>query len=127
MPKVKNGELCPKGVKAVNTDFVYKNGGLSSEQMSLDFQCETEAAIKEEEGIEKAYSTLTEEISDLRAENDRILKGFNNVRDDIKKKSKHYHSIDSNLMKTLSLKFYLHFSCMIMSNVFAKHHLYKEL
>lgn len=99
MPKVKNSLLCPKGVKAVDTDFIYKNGGISSDKMSLDFQCETEAAIKEEEGIEKAYSTLTDEISDLREENDRILKGFDNVRDDIKKKSKHYESTNRKIEK----------------------------
>ena len=99
MPKVKNGELCPNSVRAVNTDFIYKNGGISSDKMSLHFKCETEAAIKEEEGIEKAYSTLTHEISDLRRENDRILKGFEDVRDDIKRKSKHYNKINKKIEK----------------------------
>lgn len=92
MPKVSNSPLCPKGVKAVPANFINKGGFLSSDQMSMDFQCESEAALKEDEAsIEKAYTTLTEEVSGLREENDRILKGFNDVRSDINKKSKDYH------------------------------------
>ena len=92
MPEVKNNDSCPGGIKAVNTEFLNKNGFLSSEQMSLDFQCETEGGlIEKEHSIDKAYSTLSDEVGGLRKENARIMKGFHAVRKDIKSKTHEFN------------------------------------
>ena len=98
MPKVKNTPLCPKSVKAVSSDFINKGGFLSSDQMSMNFHCETEEGLKEEEqSLEKAYTTMSNEISGLRQENERILQGFDEVRKDIHEKSKKYHGVQKQM------------------------------
>lgn len=96
MPSVKNSPDCPKGVKAVSTDFINKNGFLSSEYMSTGFECETEKSVKEDVGgLEKAYTTLTEELGDLRKENESILKDFKNVRKSIMDSTHRYHKVNN--------------------------------
>lgn len=91
MPKIKNNKSCPKGVQAVNTEFMKKGGLLSSDKMSMDFQCETEEnTIEDLQGIEQAYASLTGELSGLRKENDTILKQFTETRQEIKDTSDNY-------------------------------------
>jgi len=84
MPEVKNNSSCPNGVKAISADFLNKNTLTSNNQMSMDFQCETEGGVmKVEEGLEKAYKTLTEEVGNLRGENEKIIQGFHKVREQV--------------------------------------------
>jgi len=102
MPIVKNNPDCPKSVKAVSTDYINKNGFLSKEYMSTHFECETEKGIKDDtQGLEKAYTTLTEELGVLRKENENILKDFKNVRKNIHGATKRYQEVDktTKLMK----------------------------
>ena len=95
MPVVKNSPDCPQGVKAVSTDFITKNGFLSNEYMSTGFQCETEKGVKDDvEGLEKAYTTLTEELGNLRKDNETILSDFKKVRKNIMESTKSYHKVD---------------------------------
>lgn len=100
MPSINNNGSCPNGVEAVNTAFLGKNGFLSGDQMSLDFQCETEANVsKEINSLDASYKTLTNEVIGLRKENNRITKGFREVRKDIHDKSKEYKDVQNQLNK----------------------------
>ena len=98
MPEVKNNDSCPGGISAVSTDFLNKSGFLSSEQMSLNFQCETEGGLLEKEhSIDKAYSTLSDEVGGLRKENARIMKGFRAVRKDIKGNTREFNETEKRI------------------------------
>ncbi len=100
MPSVNNDGSCPNGIEAVNTGFLGKNGFLSSDQMSLDFKCETEANVsKEINSLDASYKTLTDEVIGLRKENNRILKGFRKVRNDVNDKSKEYKDVQKQIEK----------------------------
>jgi len=100
MPSIKNNGSCPDGIEAVNTGFLNKNGFLSSDQMSLDFQCETEANVsKEINSLDASYKTLTDEVIGLRKENNNILKGFQEVRNDVEDKSNDYNDIQKQIKK----------------------------
>jgi predicted patatin/cPLA2 family phospholipase len=100
MPSIKNNGSCPDGIEAVNTGFLNKNGFLSSDQMSLDFQCETEANVsKEINSLDASYKTLTDEVIGLRKENNNILKGFQEVRNDVEDKSNDYNDIQKQIEK----------------------------
>lgn len=100
MPNVKNDASCPKGVRAVNTNFLGKNGFLSSKEMSLEFQCETEAQVtQEQDNLDASYKTLTGEVAGLRKENERILKGFKNVRKNVRGKTDDYREVQEQINK----------------------------
>ena len=100
MPSIKNNGSCPNGIEAVNTGFLNKNGFISSDQMSLDFQCETEANVsKEINSLDASYKTLTDEVIGLRKENNRIIKGFQKVRNDVNDKSNEYKEINKEIEK----------------------------
>ena len=100
MPSINNNKSCPNGVSAVNTDFLNKNGFLSSDQMSLDFQCDTEANVsKELNSLDASYEILTDEVVGLRKENNRILKGFRELSHDVHDKTKDYHEVQKKIKK----------------------------
>ena len=83
MPEVKNNVTCPSGVTAVDTGFLKNNGFMSSEQMSLDFKCETEAEVLEEENLMNISNNfLTQEFEGLRDENQRLIDAYREVRYD---------------------------------------------
>jgi hypothetical protein len=92
MPEVKTNESCPSGTQAVNTDFINKNGFLSSEKMTQNFQCDANPSVTEESNtLDDAYKTLTEEVGSLRKENESLIKSFEEKRQNIKEKTAEYH------------------------------------
>jgi hypothetical protein len=98
MPDVKHSQSCPGGIKAVTTDFLNSNGFISSENMSMDFQCETEGGLMQEErGLESAYKTLTEEVNGLQSENTQLLNSFRKVNKSIKEKTDKYHQTGAHI------------------------------
>ena len=103
MPDVGNNQSCPSSVKAISADFLAKSGLLSNQPMSMEFQCETEGGVTQaEEGLEKAYKTLTDEVSSLKGENANILKGFEKVRQQVKGNIQGYNKTDAELNKQVS-------------------------
>lgn len=102
MPKIANNESCPKGVKAVSSEFLNKNGLISNEHMSMDFQCETEAGVMEvEQGLESAYNTLSKQVSSLKDENKNIMTGFEEVKKEVKNNIGDYNTTDSKIKALL--------------------------
>ena len=99
MPSVKNSKSCPGGIEAVDSQFLNKNGFISSENMTTEFQCETEAMVAEEEGLEKAYRTLTEEVGGLRKENEQLINDFNEVRKSVMTNANDYVSTEEKINK----------------------------
>lgn len=96
MPDVEASQSCPSGIKAVNTDFINKNGFLSSEKITQNFQCDANPSITEESNtLDVAYKTLTEEVSGLRKENESLMKSFEETRQRIKEKTSEYHATEA--------------------------------
>ena len=68
--------------------------------MSLDFQCDTEANVsKELNSLDASYETLTDEVVGLRKENNRILKGFRELSQDVHDKTKDYYEVQKKIKK----------------------------
>jgi len=93
-----NQNACSSGVQAVSTDFLLKNGIISTDKMSVNTQCETEAGVKlEKDNIIASYTLMSDEIDHLKTENNDIITQHNKIQTDVREKTEQYNNTDKNI------------------------------